>query len=164
MFGAAGLHSLAIFAITCGLVFQQAHGQNVPPEQGAMGVHAIIARGQPATAETGFDLLNVMVSLPNLIVQQIPGSTSLGLPYQYGVHDNFVAVHDGALLLQNYVTSYVASCPKSKIVVVGYSLVSCKPLLYLKAFSTDQNQGACLTMDAFCGTSSHDWLHSSDGT
>ena len=127
MFGAIYLHSLTIFAVKCGLLFQRTLGQSVPPEQFATGVHAIIARGQAATGEAGFDPLNVMVSLQNLILQQIPGSTSLGLPYQYGTQDRFVVVHDGARLLQNYVTSYVVSCPRSKIVVVDYSLVNCKP-------------------------------------
>lgn len=118
-------HSLATFAIVAGLFFQKTHGQSVAPEQCATGVHTIIARGQAATGETGFDPLNVMTALQNLILNQIPGSTSLGLPYQYGAEDKFVAVHDGAQLLQDYITSYVASCPKAKIVVVGYSLVSC---------------------------------------
>lgn len=63
MFGAIYLHSLAIFAVKCGLLFQQTHGQSVPPEQCATGVHAIIARRQAATGEAGFDPLNVMVSL-----------------------------------------------------------------------------------------------------
>ncbi|OKP13778.1 hypothetical protein PENSUB_509 [Penicillium subrubescens] len=136
MLGLIRLYSLVVFTIASDLFFQQTHGQNVPPEQCATGVHAIIARGQAATGETGFDPLNVMAALQNLILNQIPGSTSLGLPYQYGAENKFVAVYDGAQLLQDYITSYVASCPKAKIVVVGYSL------------------GACLTMDAICGTSS----------
>jgi hypothetical protein len=124
MLGLIRSQSLAIFAIASGLFFQQTHGQSVPSEQCATGVHAIIARGQAATGETGFDPLNVMASLQNLILQQIPGSTSLGLPYQYGAENKLVAVHDGAQLLQDYVTSYLASCPRAKIVVAGYSLVS----------------------------------------
>ena len=124
MLGVIRFYWLAIVAIASGLSFQLVNGQSVPPEQCATGVHAITARGQAATGETGFDPLNVMVSLQDLILKQIPGSTSLGLPYQYGAEDKFVAVHDGAQMLQNYVTSYVASCPKSRIAVVGYSLVS----------------------------------------
>lgn len=123
MLGLIRFYSLAILAITSSLFFQQSHGQSVISTQCATGVHAIIARGQAATGETGFDPLNVMAALQNLILQQIPGSTSLGLPYQYGADDKSVAVHDGAQMLQNYVTSYVASCPKAKIAVVGYSLV-----------------------------------------
>lgn len=63
MFGAIYLHPLAIFAVKCGLLFQQTHGKSVPPEQCATGVHAIIARRQAPTGEAGFDPLNVMVSL-----------------------------------------------------------------------------------------------------
>lgn len=100
--------------------------------------HAIIARGQAATGEPGFDPLNVIVSLQNLILKQIPCSTSLGLPYEYGAQNNFVTVHDGALLLQENMTSYVASCPRSKIVVVGYSLVGRDIHHDRKAFCTDQ--------------------------
>ncbi|KAJ5175796.1 uncharacterized protein N7482_001673 [Penicillium canariense] len=136
MLGTIRFHFLGIVAVVSSLVFHPAHRQNVPSDQCATGVHAIISRGQAGDGETGWDPLNVMVSLQNLILEQIPGSTSLGLPYQYGAQDKFVAVHDGAQLLQNYVTSYLASCPESKVVVVGYSL------------------GACLTMDAICGTSS----------
>jgi acetylxylan esterase len=124
MLGGIRFYCLAIFAIASGLFLQQVNGQSVPSGRCATGVHAIMARGQAATGETGFDPLNVMISLQDFILKQIPGSTSLGLPYQYGAQDKFVAVHDGAQMLQNYVSSYVASCPKSRIVVVGYSLVS----------------------------------------
>ena len=155
MLGLIRLYSLVVFTIASDLFFQQTHGQNVPPEQCATGVHAIIARGQAATGETGFDPLNVMAALQNLILNQIPGSTSLGLPYQYGAENKFVAVYDGAQLLQDYITSYVASCPKAKIVVVGYSLVSFRiPRYRREQFRLIKIQGACLTMDAICGTSS----------
>jgi hypothetical protein len=155
MLGLIRFYSLATFAVASGLFIQQTLGQSVPPEQCATGVHAIIARGQAATGETGFDPLNVMGALQNLILQQIPGSTSLGLPYQYGAENKLLAVYEGAQLLQEYVTSYVASCPKAKIVVVGYSLVSCTISRYRrKQLKLIQIQGACLTMDAICGTSS----------
>lgn len=88
----------------------------------ATGVHAIIARGQG-----GGDDLNVMKTLSDLILQQIPGSTTLGLPYD---HENVLTdaakrdtVHDAAVLMQEFVQEYAEACPDVKIVVVGYSMV-----------------------------------------
>ncbi|KAF3393818.1 hypothetical protein F1880_004634 [Penicillium rolfsii] len=130
------LCSFATFVIASGLFFHHTHGQSLSAEPCATKVHAILARGQAAKGEIGFDPLNVMASLQNLLLAQIPGSTSLALPYQYGAENKLVAVYDGARLLQDSIISYVATCPTARIVVVGYSL------------------GACLTMDAICGTSS----------
>jgi hypothetical protein len=87
----------------------------------ATGVHAIMARGQGPG-----DNLNVLVRIQDQILGQIPGSTSVGLPYDHNAADKYTAVHDGALMMQQYVRDYVASCPQSKIVVFGYSLV-CGP-------------------------------------
>ncbi|CAG8040300.1 unnamed protein product [Penicillium olsonii] len=97
--------------------------QLVSENECATSVHAIIARGQG-----GGDDLNVMSTLSDLILQQIPGSTTLGLPYD---HRNVLTddakrdtVHDAAVLMQEFVQEYAASCPEAKIVVVGYSMVS----------------------------------------
>jgi hypothetical protein len=97
---------------------QTVHSQTVPPERCATGVHAILARGQGPG-----DHLNVMVSIQNLILQLIPGSSSIALPYKHGLDDHRAAAADGALMMQQYVREYVASCPKSKIFLMGYSLV-----------------------------------------
>jgi hypothetical protein len=97
---------------------QTVHSQTVPPERCATGVHAILARGQGPG-----DHLNVMVSIQNLILQLIPGSSSVALPYKHGLDDHRIAAADGALMMQQYVREYVASCPKSKIFLMGYSLV-----------------------------------------
>jgi hypothetical protein len=85
-------------------------------------VHAIIARGQG-----GGDDLNVMSTLSDLILQQIPGSTTVGLPYD---HENVLSdeakrltVHDGAVLMQELIEEYLENCPETKLVVVGYSMV-----------------------------------------
>lgn len=126
------INYLAIWLITnlsafCTVV----HAQSVPSSECATGIHAILARG-----EGGGDPLNVLVSISNLILEQIPGSTTLGLPYPYGNENKAQAVHDGALMFQDYVRQYVASCPNAKILLLGYSL------------------GACAMMDAICGTSS----------
>ena len=100
----------------------RSHAQLVSEVECATSVHAIIARGQG-----GGDDLNVMSTLSDLILEQIPGSTTLGLPYD---HENVLTdeakrltVHDCAVLMQEFVQEYAASCSKAKIVVVGYSMV-----------------------------------------
>lgn len=96
----------------------ETHAQTVPPEQCATGVHAILVRGQGPG-----DHLNVMVSIQNLILQLIPGSSSVALPYNHGLDDHRAAAASGALMMQQYIREYVASCPKSKVFLMGYSLV-----------------------------------------
>ncbi|CAG8369572.1 unnamed protein product [Penicillium salamii] len=53
----------------------RSQAQLVSEDECATRVHAIIARGQG-----GGDDLNVMSTLSDLILQEIPGSTTLGLP------------------------------------------------------------------------------------
>lgn len=96
----------------------ETHAQKVPPEQCATGVHAILIRGYGPG-----DHLNVMVSIQNLILQLIPGSSSVALPYDHGEDDHRVAASSEALMMQQYIREYVVSCPWSKIFVMGYSLV-----------------------------------------
>lgn len=104
----------------------QSFAQLVPANECALSVHAIIARGQG-----GGDDLNVMSTLSDLILQQIPGSTTLGLPYDHGNvlsdDEKRNTVYDGAVLMQEFVQEYAQSCPKAKIAVVGYSMVRFKP-------------------------------------
>lgn len=92
--------------------------QSVSSAACATGVHAILARGQGA----GNDL-DVLTSIQSLLLGSINGSTSTALPYAYNSSDKVAAVHNGALLLQEYVQEYVSSCPDSKIFILGYSLV-----------------------------------------
>lgn len=106
-------------------IFQPSHAQVVPPEDCATGVHAILARGQGPG-----DHLNVLVTIQNLILQLIPGSSSVALPYKHGDDDHRVAAANGALLMQQYIRDYVAICPKSKIFLMGYSLVRGFILVY----------------------------------
>lgn len=87
----------------------------------ATDFHAIIARGQD-----GGDDLNVISTLSDLILKQIPGSTTLGLPSD---HQNVLTdyaklhtVHDGSSNAA-VVQEYSESCPQTKIVVVGHSMV-----------------------------------------
>ncbi|KAJ6121741.1 hypothetical protein N7512_004206 [Penicillium capsulatum] len=117
------------------LALRPSRAQMVPPEQCATGVHAILLRGQGPG-----DHLNVMVTIQNLILQLIPGSSSVALPYDHGGADHRVVAADGAVLMQQYIRQYVASCPRSKIFLMGYSL------------------GGIIVMDGLCGTSSL-WLY-----
>ncbi|KAJ5219729.1 hypothetical protein N7468_008933 [Penicillium chermesinum] len=132
IFGAASVALIAIGAV------QPSFAQSVAADDCATGVHAIIARGQgPGNPNSTLD---VMVTLQDLILAQIPGSTSLGLPFNYNEENKFDSVYNGAHLMQSYVTEYHKSCPQSKMAVVGYSLI------YV--------QGAVVMTDAVCGTSS----------
>lgn len=99
--------------------FQPSLTQETPPSQCATGVHAILMRGQGPG-----DHLNVMVSVQNLVLQLISGSSSVALPYNHGADDHRVAASNGTYMMQDYIRSYVASCPDSKIFIIGYSLVS----------------------------------------
>lgn len=96
----------------------RSHSQPTPPELCATGVHAILIRGQGPG-----DHLNVMVSMQNLVLQLIPGSSSVALPYHHGGTDHRIVAADGALMMQQYIRQYVESCPHSKIFLMGYSLV-----------------------------------------
>lgn len=92
--------------------------QTVDPTSCASGVHLLLLRGEG----TGDDL-NVLDSIQSVVLEQIPGSTSLGLPYQHGDSDKQFAAYNGSLLLQQYIAEYASSCPSSKIAILGYSLV-----------------------------------------
>jgi hypothetical protein len=110
--------SKALLGLSLVGLIQEAYAQTVPSKDCASGVHAIISRGQGPG-----DDLSVMKALSDKIIDQIPGSTTLGFPFDHDPEDKFMAVHSGALMLQHYVADYVKSCPKSKLALVGYSLV-----------------------------------------
>lgn len=109
---------MALFASMSTLLAQAGHAQQTATVECASSVHAIILRGQGPGNN-----LNVMVKLQDMILEQIPGSTSLGLPYAHAGQNKFNDVYSGALMLQDYVISYVKSCPHAKIALLGYSLV-----------------------------------------
>lgn len=92
--------------------------QTVSSTSCASGVHLLLLRGEG----TGDDL-NVLDTIQNLVLEQIPGSTSLGLPYQHDNSDKQFAAYNGSMLLQQYIAEYATSCPDSKIAILGYSLV-----------------------------------------
>lgn len=105
--------------------------QKVPPQECATGVHAIFAQGKG----DGDDYTDA-VTIADLVLQQIPGSTTVGLPYDHGDANVYEAVASGSQLYQQYIADYADSCPQTKIMALGYSM------------------GAISLMNALCGTSS----------
>ncbi|KAJ5088242.1 hypothetical protein N7456_011858 [Penicillium angulare] len=126
---------LIIILLFSYFAFPPSIAQKTPPELCAGGVHAILIRGQGPG-----DHLNVMVSMQNLVLQLIPNSSSVALPFHHGGSDHRIVAAEGALMMQDYIRQYVASCPQSKIFLMGYSL------------------GGIVMMDGLCGTSSL-WLN-----
>ncbi|KAJ5902694.1 hypothetical protein N7495_003222 [Penicillium taxi] len=121
-----------VWLLSCIVI--QSHAQMTAADRCATSVHAILIRGQGPG-----DHLNVMVSMQNLVLQLIPGSTSVALPYDHGGDDHRIVAAEGALLMQKYIREYSISCPQAKIFLLGYSL------------------GGIVMMDGLCGTSSL-WL------
>ncbi|KAH8699209.1 putative acetylxylan esterase precursor [Talaromyces proteolyticus] len=119
------------FFLSLTLLLPTLLAQTVSSNDCASSVHVLLARGEG----TGDDL-NVLSTVQGLVLQQIPGSTVLGLPYDHGNSDKEAAAYNGSLLFQQYVQQYAASCPNSKIALLGYSL------------------GAVALMDGICGTGS----------
>ncbi|KAJ5975305.1 hypothetical protein N7481_009012 [Penicillium waksmanii] len=126
------------------------HSQSTPPEQCATGVHAILIRGQGPG-----DHLNVMVTIQNLVLQLIPGSTSIALPYKHGADDHRIAAGNGAYLMQEYIREYIADCPNSKIFLHGYSLVSPHSMVghipFQICFSIHSFSNRVLLLEGLCG-------------
>lgn len=92
--------------------------QTVSSTSCASSVHLLLLRGEGS----GNDL-DVLAAIQDLVRENIPGSTSRGLPYQHANLDKDYAAYNGSIMLQQYITEYATSCPNSKIAVLGYSLV-----------------------------------------
>lgn len=117
--------SLSLWLLALATVVAPSVAQTVDPNSCASSVHLLLLRGEG----TGDDL-NVLDTIQDLVLEQIPGSTSLGLPYQHGDSDKQFAAYNGSMLLQQYIAEYAASCPDSKIAILGYSLVRNHSFLY----------------------------------
>lgn len=118
--------SIASTLALIGLLGATSTAQTVPSSQchpkGA--VHAIIVRGESLPGDGDPSPINVLVTTKAEIEKQMPGSSVIGLPYDYFNSDKFAAINSGSRMLKDYVAKYVASCPDARIMVVGYSLVS----------------------------------------
>lgn len=119
----------------------EARQQVAPTNCTTKGVHFILVRGHggPVTINGKSvpdpNPYNVLRSLGTMITNQIPGSDQLALPYDYNNSDEIGGTVSGTQLLTSYIKNYVASCPNSKIAMLGYS------------------QGALVVMDTLCGAS-----------
>lgn len=110
--------SLTLWLLLLATSIVSSIAQTVNSTSCASSVHLLLLRGEG----TGDDL-NVLDTIQDLVLEQIPGATSLGLPYQHGDSDKQFAAYNGSLLLQQYIAEYASSCPDSKIAILGYSLV-----------------------------------------
>lgn len=75
-----------------------AGAQRASAAQCGSGVQTILARSQGADNDLG-----VVTTIQSLLLKSINGSTSTTLPYDHGSLDKATAVHNSALLLQEYV-------------------------------------------------------------
>lgn len=91
-------------------------------------IHLVVARG--STEPPG---LGVLESLVNIIVKANPSATSEAIVYPADLDDYVASVINGTAAVKKQVTAYVERCPRSKIVLIGYS------------------QGAHVIGDGLCG-------------
>lgn len=86
------------------------------------GVHVIVTSGYGSSNVNGYGLLG---TLKDKILKQIPGSTAVSVTYDKGDETKYLqAMDSGTESTKKYIRQYVKSCPKSKIVLLGYSAVS----------------------------------------
>lgn len=89
------------------------------------GVHVIVTSGYGSSNVNGYGLLS---TLKDKILKQIPGSTDASVTYDKGDETKYLQNMDsGTESTKRYIRQYVKSCPRSKIVLLGYSAVSGLP-------------------------------------
>lgn len=101
-----------------------------PPSSCAKGVHMIVARASTEAPGEG-----VIGAVAASIAQQIPGSDAVAVDYPATLTNYTSSESQGVAAMTQLVQAHVASCPRSKIVLLGYS------------------QGAQVVFDTLCGTS-----------
>lgn len=85
----------------------------------AGGVQIIAARGTSEPAGMG-----AMQSLANDIMDKIPNSKAIGLKYPARRSPSYSNSEEkGVAHMKNYVQYYAKNCPKTKVVLLGYSQV-----------------------------------------
>ncbi|KAF2758827.1 putative acetylxylan esterase precursor [Pseudovirgaria hyperparasitica] len=131
MFSVASTITIALGLLSVPSVAQQTAAAKCAP---AGAVHGIFLRGESLADDGDPSPLNVLYQLSDDLYRRLPGSTVLGLRYDFTNSNKLAAAHNGSAMLQQYVADYAASCPDSKISLMGYSL------------------GAVAVMDAICGT------------
>lgn len=103
------------------------------------GVHMIVARA--STEETGIGSL--LTPLVETLEAYLPGSDAVAVDYPASLIEYGDSVNAGVTDMTNLIETYVASCPDSKIVLLGYS------------------QGAQVVGDTVCGTTSNGFTQTS---
>ncbi|KAG6261892.1 hypothetical protein E4U49_003536 [Claviceps purpurea] len=100
----------------------------MPKSPACLPVHMMAARGSLEASGTG-----ILQSLVQEISKRHPSSTVEPIDYPAGMEDYDVSVTAGTQAVKKQITSYVERCPKSQVVLLGFS------------------QGAHITGDALCG-------------
>ncbi|KAG5914520.1 hypothetical protein E4U61_005609 [Claviceps capensis] len=100
----------------------------MPKSPACLPVHMMVARGSLEASGTG-----LLQSLVQEICKRHPSSTVEPIDYPAGMEDYDVSVTAGTQAVKKQITSYVERCPKSQVVLLGFS------------------QGAHITGDALCG-------------
>jgi len=106
----------------------------------ASGVHVIVARASTEAPGQG-----IIGAVADEIVERIPGSDSVAVVYPATLTNYLSSESQGVAAMTKLIENYVADCPDSKIVLMGYS------------------QGAHVTGDVLCGSSTSNPLPSNLG-
>lgn len=93
--------------------------QTVTPPATCAPLHVIAIRGLDQVNDP--DLYQFLIGSVNIIKSTIAGSDSVGLPYASNATVATDGINNGTAMTQQYVQEYVASCPNSKIAILGYS-------------------------------------------
>ena len=84
----------------------------------ATGVYMIVARGSTEAAGEG-----ITGTVATSVQQAVPGSSSVGVDYPATLTDYLASEASGVAAMTSMIQSYVASCPDSKIALLGFSQV-----------------------------------------
>ncbi|KAG5933105.1 hypothetical protein E4U59_007063 [Claviceps monticola] len=121
---------MAYVKVACLFLLSQlvAAARLMPKSPACLPIHMMAARGSLEPSGTG-----ILQSLVQEISKRHPSSTVEPIDYPAGMEDYDVSVTAGTQAVKKQITSYVERCPKSQVVLLGFS------------------QGAHITGDALCG-------------
>jgi acetylxylan esterase len=105
-------------AIDAGVKISTNSRQATGPAACAAGVHMIVARASTEDPGTG-----IIGAVANGIAAQIPGSDIVAVDYPAVLNPYLESETAGAQAMTKLVTDYAAQCPKTKMVLMGYSQV-----------------------------------------
>jgi len=81
------------------------------------GVHIIAIPGEGST-NPPYGLLS---SLAASLMKAIPGSSNISMPYNHSETNGIKQTGDATVTLHTWIQQYHTACPKTKIVLIGYS-------------------------------------------